>query len=109
MPKKQKEIIVTGVIVDETNGLTVSQFCRLNSISEETVFELVEHGLFHSNKILQKNSRLDSDSIQRLEAVLRIWHDLDVNLTGAILVREMSEKIEELGKELEFLRKYLDD
>lgn len=106
MKKTHRAITVTGVIVDEA-GLSITEICHRYTISEQFLFELAEQGLFHSKTVFKKNSQLDANAIQRLESALRLQRDLGVNVPGAVLAIELSEKLEKLRKELEFLRKHL--
>lgn len=46
-----------------------------------------------------------TSSVERLQRILRLRHDLGVNLAGVRVILEMAERIETLQKEINFLRR----
>lgn len=98
---------ITGVIVDETVTISITEVCHKYTLSEEALIEMIEHGLFKSPIAIEKNSQLDVTAVRRLESALRLQRDLGVNVPGAVLVLELSDELEQLRNELNFLRRYL--
>lgn len=51
--------------------------------------------------------RFDMQDVRRIRRLLRLQHDLEVNIAGAALAIDLMEQIEELKVQVELLEKLL--
>jgi len=88
------------VITIESNlELTFEELCIACNVTPEFMQELMEFG------ILEEQDHFDSTHLSRIRTVIRLQHDLDVNLPGAAVIIDMLEEIEELRAKIAILEK----
>ncbi len=64
------------------------------------VLAIINEGIISVQKDEQDNWQFDSHALKRIRTVLRLQHDLNVNLPGAGLALELLDEIENLKKQL---------
>ena len=95
------------VISTEQSGITITEVCQRYSISESTVQEMVEYGLFQIE--VTHTTIISSEALRKIESALRLQRDLGINLPGVVLALELIEELETLRSEVQFLHKYLEN
>jgi DNA-binding transcriptional MerR regulator len=88
----------------EHSLLTIEDLARAAGLTPEIVDALVRYRLIEPTTITSSYPLFPVSSIERLKRILRLRHDLGVNLSGVAVILEMMERIEELTSELRFLR-----
>ncbi len=91
---------LTGVVVDETTEITVTELCEVCSVEYTLIEQLVEEGILDPVGGQPDELRFPYTSVWRTRTVMRLQHDLGVNLAGAALALELLERIENLRKRL---------
>jgi len=93
--------ILTGVLLDEENTVTLSELCRACAVHAEWIMELVDEG------VLEPVTPPDSGqwhfpavSLQRALTIRHLQQDLGINLAGAALVMELMDEIHSLRTRL---------
>lgn len=71
--------------------IAVAEVCRLYTIEQTAVIELVELGIVASRGSSPEEWLVSVDSLPRLRIAARLIRDLGVNVTGAALVVELLE------------------
>ncbi len=89
---------LTGVVVDETTEITVTELCEVCSVEHTLIEQLVEEGILDPVGGQPDELRFPYASVSRTRTVMRLQHDLGVNLAGAALALELLERIENLRK-----------
>jgi chaperone modulatory protein CbpM len=92
MAERDKTLI--GEVLGESDVLTLAQVCRLCSVSAERVLELVAEGVIEPRGENAGKWRFEVASVRRVRRVLRLEHDLGLNIAGAALVVELLEELE---------------
>jgi hypothetical protein len=93
--------------MENENLISLHQFCAFHEIENTLVIALNEHDLIEIY-IVDGESYIHSDSIQILEKIIRLHHDLSINFEGIDVIVQMIEKINSLQEELIELKKKLE-
>lgn len=84
--------------------ISVKHFCTFHEVERDIVFEVAEYGLIDLDK-RPDDYYLPEPSVTMLERILRLRHDLGLNMPGVETVMHMRERIVELQREIEALRR----
>ena len=91
----------------ESAFLTVEDLARATGLHPEQVKKFVGFGLVEPVGGGGPHPMFPVDAVERLRRVVRLRRDLGVNLAGAAAILEMRERMENLQRELEHLRRRL--
>lgn len=80
--------------------------CAHYDIEITFVNELDEMGLIHI-ELIEEKPFIHSDQLNRLEKIMRLYHDLELNLEGIDVIFHLLEQQEALNKEVKELRSRL--
>jgi chaperone modulatory protein CbpM len=107
MSTKQMIKSEIGVIVDESDHISLVKLCRYCSLSAEQVLQMVERGVIDPVDPSASYSHwyFSSTSLLRVKAALRLQRDLDVNLAGAVLALELLDEIKKLRQQVQYLQR----
>jgi hypothetical protein len=84
--------------MDPTNHISIHTFCQYHGIESGVIFTFQELGLV---EIVQEEAEfyLEEEKLSRLEQIVRLYKDLDLNPEGVEVVMGLLKKIEELQEE----------
>jgi MerR family transcriptional regulator, heat shock protein HspR len=86
---------------------TISVVAEIVGLHEQSLRLYERRGLIQPQRS-EGNIRLFSDEdVERVRTIKRLMNDLGVNLAGAEVILHMREQMDEMQRELEFLRKSL--
>lgn len=107
--KMEEKKIITGVIVNENTAIsfTFMEICTKCKLTEETLVEMVEHGLSPQEKKPVKQRYFDYKTLVRIQSAARLQNDLGINIPGAALVLELLDELEAMRNELSILRHHV--
>jgi len=91
---------LTGVVFDETAEITATELCEVCSVEYTLIEQLVTEGILDPVGGQPDELRFHHISVHRTRTVMRLQHDLGVNLAGAALALELLERIEGLRRQL---------
>jgi chaperone modulatory protein CbpM len=91
---------LTGVVIDETHEITVTELCEVCSVEHALVESLVQEGILDPVGGQPDELRFHYTSVYRTRTVVHLQKDLGVNLAGAALALELLERIENLQRQL---------
>jgi chaperone modulatory protein CbpM len=74
-------------------------------VDEGIIIEIINEGIVSVQQDEQNNWQFDSHALKRIRTVLRLQHDLGVNLPGAGLALELLDEIDNLKKQLSIRNK----
>lgn len=103
MAKKEFAIIT----IESDTELSLQELCEACRRSPDFIYELVEYGAIDPQGYSIETWRFNARQLQRIQRMLRLQEDLEVNLAGAVLAVDLMEKIDALQSEVEILKKYL--
>ncbi|HHL45361.1 MAG TPA: MerR family transcriptional regulator [Gammaproteobacteria bacterium] len=93
--------VLTGLLLDEENTLTLSELCRACAVHAEWVMELVDEGVLEPVNPGAGQWYFPAISLQRALTIQRLQRDLGINLAGAALVMELMDEIHSLRTRLQ--------
>lgn len=89
------------------NLVSLHQFCEFHEIENTLVLALNEHDLIEIF-IVDGESYIHTESIQLLEKIIRLHHDLSINFEGIDVIVQLIDKINSLQEELMEIKKRLE-
>jgi len=92
--------LLTGYVLEEQPTFSLGELCRVCGVHAEWVAALVEEGVLEPRGRAMSRWRFPGASVQRVQAVLRLQRDLDINLAGAALALELMEEVRVLRARL---------
>lgn len=103
MAKKEYSILVIETDLD----LNLDELCRSCHVTPDFIYELIEYGAIQPRGYSMESWRFDALQLRRVRRILRLQHDLEVNLPGAALAIDLMDQIEELKSQADLLKKHL--
>lgn len=97
--------IISGVIIEKTACLTLTEFCQATHIPAELILQMIEYQLIEPQGKTETEWRFDSVSIKRARTAASFYQDLEINLPGIALALELLEKIDDLQHQVNILEK----
>lgn len=95
-----KREIISGLIVDEQMSLSIEELCRACRVSREWVLELVDEGILEPRRRERGVIYFAGTSLQTIQRISRLQHDLQINLAGAAVVLDLLQEVERLRARL---------
>lgn len=89
----------------EHSRLNLYELARAAGVHPELVERFIEYGLIEPLASEAPNPVFAISAIERLRRITRLRRDLGVNLPGVAVILDMRERMEQLQKELERLRR----
>ena len=86
--------------------VAVEEFCARQSIEPEFINSLEQTGLI-TLVTIEETGYINSSQIRQLEAFIRLYYELDINLEGIETVTHLLEKIKSLQEEILYLKNRL--
>lgn len=84
--------------LDETTEFSFEELCRMCGVREQVVVEIVEEGVVVPHGADRLQWRFSGHAVTRIQRVIRLQREFDVNLPGAALALELLEEIERLRR-----------
>lgn len=92
--------------MDKETLIPVLQFCSYHHIETSFISSLDEYGLIEIITI-EEDQYIDPEEVRRLEKMVRLHYELDINLEGIDVVVNLLKKVEDMQKELTRLKNRL--
>lgn len=97
--------IVAGILMDETTTISYVEVCQRCNISEEELYEMLEHGLVSQQEMQLNKFHIDAKIVARIQSACRLQNDLGINLPGVVLALELLDELEQIKGELSILQR----
>ena len=91
---------VSGFILEEQVGLTLTDLCRACGAQTELVVELVEEGVISPSGEAPEVWRFTGVHLRHARVAIRLQRDLGVNVAGAALALQLMDELETLRERL---------
>jgi len=89
---------VSALVLDESVEFTLSELCSACSVAEQLVVEIVAEGIVEPIEAGPQHWRFSGIAMARIQRVVRLQQEFEVNLPGAALALELLEEIERLRR-----------
>lgn len=89
-----------------TYYITIRDFCSSHDIEESFVFSLGEFDLV-TLEIVGQEHYIHQEELPKLEKMVRLYHDLGINLEGLEAIYYLLERIEQMQGEVSLLKNKL--
>lgn len=99
----KKELIIIADYSQQTL-LTLDELRKVSGLSEEFLRELMAYEIIRP--IASNHELFDLTQLQRIKTVLRLQHDLEVNLAGIALVLDLLDQLDELRTQMDLMQKH---
>jgi chaperone modulatory protein CbpM len=85
-------------LLDESVEFSLAELCRICDVHEALVAEIVEEGIVEPLGSSREAWRFTGFAVMRIQKVIRLQREFEVNLPGAALALELLEEIERLRR-----------
>jgi chaperone modulatory protein CbpM len=86
-------------LLDETVEFSLEDLCRICEVREQIVVEIVEEGVVEPRRA-GDGWHFTGIAVTRIQRVIRLQQEFEVNLPGAALALELLDEIERLKRRL---------
>ena len=86
----------TGVVLDDSVELSLSEVCRASHVHAEVVIQLVEIGVLEPRGREPAEWRFTGEAIIVVRRAENLRRDLDINLPGVALALDLLDEIDRL-------------
>jgi len=86
-----------------TNLIATSDICTYHEVEYTFISSLSEAGLVELRVVDQTTYILESE-LQKLEKMIRLHHELEINIAGIEAITHLLERIEQMQEEMRVLR-----
>jgi len=85
-------------LLDDSVEFSLAELCVACGVTEQLVVEIVAEGIVEPRGGERPQWRFSGVAVTRVQRVLRLQQEFDVNLPGAALALELLEEIERLRR-----------
>lgn len=89
---------IRAMLLDESVELSLEELCAACRLSEDLVMDIVAEGIVEPLGASRAQWRFSGVAVTRIQRVVRLQEEFDVNLPGAALALELLEEIERLRR-----------
>ena len=89
---------IRGDLLDDSIEFTLGDLCRIVGVHEQLVVEIVEEGIVEPHGSGRSQWRFTGVAVTRIQRVIRVQQEFEVNLPGAALALELLDEIERLKR-----------
>jgi chaperone modulatory protein CbpM len=89
---------ISASLLDESVELSLQELCAACHVSEDLIIEIVAEGIVEPLGGERTQWRFSGLAVTRIQRVIRLQRDFDVNLPGAALALELLEEVERLRR-----------
>ena len=86
--------------------ISIREFCQGHSLEEDFLFRLQEYELIQIVEA-QQGPAFPQDELDRIERMVRLYRDLDINPQGLQAIDHLLERMDTMQQEIHYLRRKL--
>jgi len=86
-----------------TNLIATTDICTYHEVEYTFISSLGEAGLVEL-KVVNHTTYIAESELQKLEKMIRLYHDLEINIAGIEAITHLLERVEQLQEEMRVLR-----
>lgn len=95
---KNETVSLTGIVLDENTEISLRELCRACGVNAEFIMDMVQEGMVEPRGSSPKEWCFAGTAVKRVQVTVHLQRDLRVNLSGAALVLDLLEELEELRR-----------
>ena len=88
------------------NLIATTEICTYHDVEYTFINSLGEAGLVDL-KVVKKSTYIPETELQKLEKMIRMHHELDINVAGIEAIIHLLDRVEQMQEELRVLRNRL--
>ncbi|MCE9538996.1 MAG: chaperone modulator CbpM [Bacteroidetes bacterium] len=88
------------------NLISAEEFCINHKIEISFISSLQEFGLVEVTTV-KETSYIDANQLQKLEKILRLYYDLDINIEGIEAITHLLNRVNDMQDEIIILKNKL--
>jgi chaperone modulatory protein CbpM len=89
---------ISAMLLDESVEFSLEEVCAVCRVTEEYVLEIVAEGIVEPVGGERARWRFSGVALTRVQRVIRLQQEFEVNLPGAALALELLEEVERLRR-----------
>ena len=89
-----------------TNLIATTDICTYHEVEYTFISSLSEAGLVEL-KVVNHTTYIPENELQKLERMIRLHHELEINFAGIEAITHLLERIEQMQEEMRVLRNRL--
>lgn len=89
--------------MDNDELISIREFCRHHNIEVTFIHSLQESKLIDV-VVIREEAYVHTEQLRRLEKIVRLYYDLDINLEGIEVINDLLDRIEGMQSEINKLR-----
>ena len=89
---------ISAMLLDDSVEFSLDELCAACRVSEELVVDIVAEGIVEPLGSNRAQWRFSGVAVARIQRVVRLQQEFDVNLPGAALALELLEEVERLRR-----------
>jgi chaperone modulatory protein CbpM len=89
---------ISAMLLDDSVQFSLAELCAACRVSEDFVVEIVAEGVVEPMGPEPAQWRFSGVALARVQRVIRLQQEFDVNLPGAALALELLEEVERLRR-----------
>lgn len=86
--------------------ITITDLCTYYDVEHTFIASLQDAGLLHITVVNEK-TYVPDDELQRLEKIIHLHHDLDINIAGIEAITHLLERMEQMQEDMRLMRNRL--
>ncbi len=90
--------VIEGIILEEEQGLSIGELCRLCRVHADYVLDLIDEGIIEPSGDAVTGYRFHGECVIRTRKAIRLQQDMGMNLAGVAMVLDLLDEIAELKK-----------
>ena len=88
--------IVSGVVIDEVDEITIDEITQFCSVRREKIVEFVMEGIIEPEGREPEEWRFRGPAVARVKKAIRLESDLDINVGAVAIILDLLDEIDEL-------------
>ena len=90
----------------KTHLIATTEICTYHNVEYTFISSLSEAGLVKL-KVVDKTAYIPESELQKLEKMIRMHHELEINIAGIEAITHLLNRVEQMQEELRILRNRL--
>ena len=86
-----------------TNLIATTDICTYHEVEYTFISSLEEAGLIEL-KVVNQTTYISDSELQKLEKMIRMHHELEINIAGIEAISHLLQRIEQMQEEMRVLR-----
>ena len=88
------------------NLIAAHEFCVYHQVEHTFISSLYEAGLV-TITVIDKTNYIPESELQKLEKMIRLYNELDINIAGIEAITHLLQRIEDIQEEMQMLKNQL--